>query len=88
MADTGVSIASIQSLELELPPSCIEFCPNHPSYFLVGTYNLQRDDVSSVKHEGNSDDDSEDGATSTNEVKKAQNRNGSIVVFRLLDRKM
>lgn len=26
---------------LGLPPSCIEFCPAHPEYMLVGTYNLQ-----------------------------------------------
>jgi diphthamide biosynthesis protein 7 len=42
MADHGQEIASQRSLTLDLPPSCLEFSPLSPSYFLIGTYNLQK----------------------------------------------
>lgn len=67
------AISSKQSLILDLPPSCIEFCLSHPTYFVVGTYNLVKDDVPS--------NDSGDGGSSAS--KKPQNRNGSLVVFQL-----
>lgn len=38
-------LASIQSLTLDLPPSCIEFCPEYPDYFCVGTYSLVEDEA-------------------------------------------
>jgi diphthamide biosynthesis protein 7 len=34
------SIEHLQSLTLDLPPSCIEFWPVDEQYAVVGTYNL------------------------------------------------
>ena len=34
------SIVHLQSLTLDLPPSCIEFWPADEHYAVVGTYNL------------------------------------------------
>ena len=84
----GTSIASTQSLELDLPPSCIEFCPAHPPYFVVGTYNLQRDEPSSAEHGGCLENDGEEAEARVDAVKKPQSRNGSIVVYHLRDRQV
>ncbi|KAI0409385.1 hypothetical protein F4802DRAFT_246703 [Xylaria palmicola] len=73
-------IASSQALVLDLPPSCVEFCPAHRSYFVVGTYNLQKEETTNVVKDDVSD--SEDGHET---VKKPQSRNGSLVVFRLAE---
>src|SRR5262245_34010110 len=35
------SIDHLQSLTLDLPPSCIEFWPYDEQYAVVGTYNLE-----------------------------------------------
>ncbi|KAI1863669.1 hypothetical protein JX265_008886 [Neoarthrinium moseri] len=59
---------------LELPPSCIEFCPAHPSYFVVGTYNLQKEEADAAR------DGAAQGEQPTNQP---QTRTGSLVVFRL-----
>jgi hypothetical protein len=37
----GSLLSSCQSLSLDLPPSCLAFCPAHPAYFVVGTYYLE-----------------------------------------------
>jgi diphthamide biosynthesis protein 7 len=37
------TIQPLCSTILELPPSCIEFVPGYPEFFVVGTYNLQQD---------------------------------------------
>lgn len=73
-------ISAIQSLRLDLPPSCVEFCPVHPSYLLIGTYNLQKEEDTPAADEG-----ADDGLPAAGQV-KAQNRNGSIVVFRMTDK--
>ncbi|KAK0764614.1 hypothetical protein N5P37_002080 [Trichoderma harzianum] len=69
-------IASLQSLVLDLPPSCAEFCPAHPEYLVVGTYNLQKDDTepASAQEEGDHDDSA---------APKPQNRNGSLIVLKV-----
>ncbi|KAH8891668.1 hypothetical protein GQ53DRAFT_746665 [Thozetella sp. PMI_491] len=67
---SGTQISSITSLGLELPPSCVEFSPLDPTYFLVGTYYLQQD--------GGSADAARDPG-------KRQNRSGSIVVFQIVE---
>ncbi|KAK2003063.1 hypothetical protein LX36DRAFT_697152 [Colletotrichum falcatum] len=69
----SVAVASKQSLVLDLPPSCIEFCPLHPTYFVVGTYNLVKDEEPP--------NESDDAGSSV--ANKTQNRNGSLLVFRL-----
>lgn len=84
----GEAISSLQSLILDLPPSCIEFCPAHPEYFVVGTYYLERTadaPVEEVQPTGDDDDCNED----VSEAKAAspQSRNGSVIVFRLQDGK-
>lgn len=72
------SITSLRSLTLNLPPSCIEFCPSHPSFFIVGTYNLEKEEVPSAEYDG-----VEDIVEGTGPTKKSQSRNGSLVVFQL-----
>ncbi|KAK8150978.1 hypothetical protein G3M48_000004 [Beauveria asiatica] len=69
--DAAPVLKSIHSQTLDLPPSCLQFCRKHPSYFVIGTYNLQSE---------------EGGAAEIVEAepsvqKKSQNRNGSLLVF-------
>jgi diphthamide biosynthesis protein 7 len=44
-------ISSIKSLILDLPPSCIEFCPVARDYFVVGTYYLEKSEEVEVEDE-------------------------------------
>lgn len=76
--DAQAPIPPTRSLTLDLPPSCMQFCPLHPAYFVVGTYNLQKDDNAGgqVHHVGSEDD-------SGTIAKKPQSRDGSLVVFRV-----
>ena len=37
-------IDHLQSLILDLPPSCVEFCPHNERYAVVGTYNLEKEE--------------------------------------------
>ncbi|KAI2469155.1 hypothetical protein F4781DRAFT_395404 [Annulohypoxylon bovei var. microspora] len=78
MEAQGRGIMPLRSLTLDLPPSCIEFCPGHPDYFMIGTYNLQKgdDDPETV-----TEDDKEEQQT----TKSAQTRDGSLVLFRLTE---
>ncbi|KAK1753476.1 hypothetical protein QBC47DRAFT_386484 [Echria macrotheca] len=70
---------SMQSLRLDLPPSCVEFCPADPAYFLVGTYNLE-------KSESLAPEDGEaDGPKLESQV-QTQSRNGSLIVFQLVNK--
>ncbi|KAI8300753.1 Protein MSN5 [Colletotrichum sp. SAR11_59] len=73
MAEPTSSVASTQTLTLDLPPSCIEWCPSHPTYLVVGTYNLIKDGPGYTALEDN-------GALTG---KKLQNRSGSLIIFRL-----
>lgn len=70
-------IASLRSLILDLPPSCAEFCPAHPEYLVVGTYNLQKDDNA----EAAASDARE--ASDAPAAPKPQSRNGSLVVLKI-----
>ncbi|KAI2622668.1 hypothetical protein GGS26DRAFT_567152 [Hypomontagnella submonticulosa] len=79
MDSQGRSIAPLRSLTLDLPPSCIEFCPGHPDYFVVGTYNLQKEpDTEAAPIPV----DEEQEQTSK---KSVQTRDGSLVLFRLTE---
>ncbi|KAH6606256.1 wd40 repeat-like-containing domain-containing [Trichoderma cornu-damae] len=69
-------VASLRSLTLDLPPSCAEFCPAHPEYLVVGTYNLQKDDTAEAAWEAREEDDPP-------VAPKPQNRNGSLVVLKV-----
>ncbi|KAI1478566.1 hypothetical protein F4774DRAFT_385356 [Daldinia eschscholtzii] len=73
----GRGITPLKSLTLDLPPSCVEFCPSHPDYFVVGTYNLQKEDKTEADITTETDDEIQ-------QVKKTQTRNGSLVLFKLL----
>ncbi|KAI1135442.1 hypothetical protein F5Y05DRAFT_394442 [Hypoxylon sp. FL0543] len=75
------SIKPLRSLILDLPPSCIEFCPGHPDYFVVGTYNLQK------QNDADADVDigTEDGEGQQQIRKTVQTRDGSLILFRLTD---
>lgn len=73
----GESISSTQSIVLDLPPSCLEFCPAHPSFFAVGTYNLQKSEEGPQERE--------DGEPPEGKTTQPQSRNGSIIVFQLRD---
>lgn len=79
MSLEGKLIASSFSLVLDLPPSCLEFSPGFPEYFLVGTYNLQKEEE--TRQEAEEDHVNSNDSSST----LVQKRNGSIVVFRLED---
>lgn len=76
------SIKSLTSFRLDLPPSCIEFFPLNPQYAVIGTYNLEKADdddgeeeaAGSAPHDGQHVDGS----------KKSQQRNGSLVLVRVL----
>ncbi|KAI1804624.1 hypothetical protein F4811DRAFT_519206 [Daldinia bambusicola] len=76
----GRGITPLKSLTLDLPPSCIEFCPSHPDYFVVGTYNLQKEDKDKADADMTTEADDE-----PQQIKKTQTRNGSLVLFKLLN---
>lgn len=78
MDPQGNPINSLRSITLELPPSCIEFCPAYPEFFVVGTYNLQKEepDVGDSAMLGEEDEGTQHG-------KQPQSRNGSLVLFAL-----
>lgn len=74
------SINSIQSLVLDLPPSCIEFCPVARDYFVVGTYFLEKKEQEATAEdttENNNDEESEEVE------KKPQTRTGSLILFKV-----
>jgi diphthine methyl ester acylhydrolase len=76
--DEGPLQKHVISTTLDLPPSCVEFSPESPEYFVVGTYNLEWD-AAADEPQHNQDtvesDKSKDGA-------KVQERNGSLVLYR------
>ncbi|KAF7540500.1 hypothetical protein G7054_g1395 [Neopestalotiopsis clavispora] len=76
MADSPL-MKSLVTLTLELPPSCIEFCPAFPEYFVIGTYDLQKDEGAQANEE-----------TSATNQQQSQTRHGSLVTFRLIGDKV
>lgn len=80
MAEEGEKIKSFQSMILDLPPSCIQFCPRYPSLFLVGTYYLETSEAEPREIEKD-----EDGDEIEVEARQAQSKSGSILVFELRD---
>jgi diphthamide biosynthesis protein 7 len=76
MATPPKTITSKAVVTLELPPSCAQFCPAHPEYFVIGTYNLKAGD-------GEGGGDAGHVATKdSGTFAEYQSRNGSLVVFR------
>ncbi|KAL2263310.1 hypothetical protein VTK26DRAFT_7293 [Humicola hyalothermophila] len=78
-------VQSLRSLELELPPSCVEFCPAFPSFFLVGTYSLQAGGSDSNNENTENTGPEEEDDQDIPQSRQPQSRNGSIVAFRFLD---
>jgi diphthamide biosynthesis protein 7 len=73
------SINSIQSLILDLPPSCIEFCPVARDYFVVGTYFLEK-----KEQDASVGDAAEDQEEKSEDVDtKPQTRTGSLILFKV-----
>jgi multidrug efflux pump subunit AcrB len=73
---TMISVASVKTLVLDLPPSCIEFWPLNPQYAVVGTYNLEK---------SASTDESAEQIEQLEELetKKGQQRSGSLILLRV-----
>ena len=75
------SIDSIKSLILDLPPSCIEFCPVARDYFVVGTYFLEKKEQ---EQNASVADTAEDDDEQSEDVdKKPQTRTGSLILFKI-----
>jgi len=78
--DDAKVISSEVSLTLGLPRSCIQFCPAHPDLFVVGTYNLEKNEDDAQLSTENGDEDDGDRVAAT---KTPQSRNGSLLVFKV-----
>jgi diphthamide biosynthesis protein 7 len=73
------SINSVKSIILDLPPSCIEFCPVARDYFVVGTYFLEK-----KEQDVNVEDAAEDEEQKSEDVDKTpQTRTGSLILFKV-----
>lgn len=70
------TVEHLQSLTLDLPPSCIEFWPLNPQYAVVGTYNLEKPSAGQDTDENPSEADGVD-------QRQPQERNGSIILLRI-----
>jgi len=81
-ANSPRTISSVQSLVLELPPSCIEFCPAHPEYLVIGTYSLETAESQST------DQVSEDDSFDSQAVHRSQERRGTLLVYHLIGRRL
>ena len=67
------TLPSRQTVELDLPPSCIDFCDDHPRSCVVGTYYLEPQTTSQTTPLQQRDDQNE---------RPAQKRRGSLTLFR------
>ena len=76
--EEGILVKPFISTTLDLPPSCIEFSRVSPDFFVVGTYNLEKDEGPEEPQEN------EDNENAT-KLKKPQERNGSLVLYGLKD---
>lgn len=72
MDHTPLNLKSKLSIILDLPPSCVEFLPLAPNYFVVGTYFLESNPAS----DESSTQDS------------AQTRSGGLHLYRLQNNAM
>jgi diphthamide biosynthesis protein 7 len=74
-----ISIDPIKSLILDLPPSCIEFCPVARDYFVVGTYFLEKKEQDASVEDAAVDEEEK----SEDVEEKPQTRTGSLILFRI-----
>lgn len=78
------TISSLVTEYLDEPPSCLEFCPVDPNYFVVGTYLLQetRESAGEKKSEsGTNEEDNDEEETAPSSVK--QTKTGSLQLWHL-----
>ncbi|KAG5983878.1 hypothetical protein E4U55_006863 [Claviceps digitariae] len=73
-------IASTAHVTLDLPPSCMQFCPDNPGYFVVGTYNLEKNSASAHTEFSVADGVPQKDDCAGN---VPQSRNGSLLLFRI-----
>lgn len=75
-------IISIDTLFLDIPPSCIEFWDLHPEYFVLGTYFLKKpkQEQGETQAENSSDENTP--------AKKPQERTGSLILCKLNESKI
>ncbi|KAI9816496.1 MAG: hypothetical protein M1827_001628 [Pycnora praestabilis] len=73
-------IKSMTSRVLDLPPSCVEFSPVSPEYFLVGTYYLEGSGEAETGQYTNVDQETEE---EQNDKRAEQRRSGSLILCRL-----
>lgn len=81
------SVQPLYTEILELPPSCLEFSPKHLDYFVIGTYNLVKEEAGpsgEVPDDALEESSSADAQKSpVEETKKSQTRNGSIILYKV-----
>ncbi|KAK5110503.1 hypothetical protein LTR85_001016 [Meristemomyces frigidus] len=76
------SITSIDSLNLDLPPSCIAVCPTQPQYFVVGTYCLHpKEALQGVDVGSGGTLSGENDSVVSEEL--PQRRSGSLILYQL-----
>jgi diphthine methyl ester acylhydrolase len=83
-------VEPVQTLFLPIPPSCLEFCPQSPDLFVVGTYHLHHNDASADQITTQGDDSAQsddliDQDSKESQLSKPQQRSGSLVLFRVMD---
>ena len=83
-ATQNTSIRQLSEFILERPPSCIEFIPKSGprcgNFLIVGTYELQNDEVG--KHQAD-ESSAADPTTPGDDDPKAQKRKGSLSLLKL-----
>ena len=96
--NTSVSITPMITEILDLPPSCVEFVPWNRSedgpvddhFFVVGTYNLQKEESQDKLSPEDmvTEADNEENKQSNMTPKKPQSRNGSLNLFNIRANKL
>jgi len=77
------SISSTRSLTLDLPPSCIAFCPTQPHLSIVGTYHLHDNRTTTHKPTPSATDADEAADDQDDTAQPAQTRSGSLILYEL-----
>jgi diphthine methyl ester acylhydrolase len=72
------AILSSYCCNIRLPPSCIEFVPDHASYLLIGTYSLLQPGATTEAGDG----------SQSHTTAQAQDREGNIVLMSLADNQL
>lgn len=74
MAENGRTASTVRSVQLDMEPACIGFCPEAPECFIVGAWHLIEEKPDPCSQ---TDDAPQEAAT------KKQKHEGSIDVYRL-----